>query len=152
MCPPGLQSSAGRKRPPTSTYSLHHNCYQNRTTVKCTMMFLYVWSEQMVLAGLSSRSPDLSKLRMLMALIPVYGTLPNVNISQHVTPNAHCTYTNTHTHTHTVYTPLLVLLLGNHLTTSVFSLYLPPSMLSGAIHLMGTFSSLGNTPSFLWQK
>ena len=52
----------------------------------------YISSEHAAFCGFSSLCPVCSALSRLMAGIPRYGTLPQLNISQIVTPNDH--YTN----------------------------------------------------------
>ena len=49
----------------------------------------YTSEEQAELSGGSILSPHLNILTMLNGCSPPYGTLPPLNISQHVTPNDH---------------------------------------------------------------
>ena len=56
-----------------------------------TICTTYISSEHAAFCGFSSLCPVCTALRRLMAGIPEYGTLPQLNISQTVTPNDHYT-------------------------------------------------------------
>ena len=117
-----------------STWKLHNVVAILYYIVQCYIMLCtnYISSEQDAFCGFSSLCPVCSTFNRPMAGIPGYGILPQVNISQTVTPNDH----------YNMYRKLRgILKIQCILTTSVLSLYISFSILSGAIHLMGTISS-----------
>ena len=65
------------------------NIYQSQNS-EHKLTITHIFLEQAALEGFSSRCPFSSNFIRDMGSIAGYGVFPPVNISQHVTPKAHC--------------------------------------------------------------